>query len=176
MIHKIKTLKSFGASIVIISSIANAAWAENLHNLATVRNPWVMFRVSDILIANSVGINNSGHIAWSPEFKLPGVPLGARLQVGLTAFTTTTSEIFVVPELQLLAAYPLSSTIAIEVGGGAQYWSQGDTPFRSLISLQSNYLLTEPWFKVVRGLFAGLSFSPGTVSNWQMRVGGDIEF
>ncbi|MEO7162246.1 MAG: hypothetical protein ABI041_04955, partial [Bdellovibrionia bacterium] len=152
------------------------AGAETIRDRSMTRNPWLTFRVSDILIANSIGVNNSGHIAWSPQFKPLGFPIGARLQVGMTAFTTTTSEVFIVPEAQLFAEYPFSPIVTVEVGGGAQYWTQGDVALRSLISVQGNYLLPEAWFKVVRGLFAGISFSPGIVSNWQMRLGADIEF
>jgi len=176
------TFVKAGAGVLLATGLIfggpfqRSAWAEPPSMEVKAQSPWLLFRVSDLFIANSLGTDNTGHIAWSPQFKFYESPFGARAQAGLTGFTTTGGEVFLVPELLLLVDYSFSPQITAEVGGGAQYWTAGDTPLRALVSVQGDYLLSHSWLRIVRGLFAAISFSPGVMPNWQVRAGADIGF
>ena len=167
MNKKMNPLKGLLAQGLLASLLVSGSAMASFENVT-----YKDFRANGIYATSTTGNSYSGELSWHPNYALNS-SWDLRGIIGFAPLKGE-DETFIMSEYGVMAAYNINPEWEVEAGAGLQSWSGQDTsPMFSANVVKS---LTEPYWGLVDGLFAGYSMVAHDEAASIVKVGITLSF
>ena len=138
-------------------------------------NDWIVFRLCQLSVFQSVGKSFSGEVSWNPCFNLSD-RFGIRGNIG-TMVLKGFPDKFAAAEYEALLSFSFNKSLAVEAGGGMQTWFQEAGGTSPVFSLNAAWMFFRKLPGVRAGIAAGYSlFLPEKNTTHEVKLGVALAF